>query len=312
MAGPLLGSHRLKKRRPFVPPVFTAAGANQSTMKWDGPVLDNHLHLGGNLDRALDAVNDFSGAGGTHMLVVNKPSWWYGVEVSERADFRHAYDTTVEVVETVSEQLPGRAWPILGVHPALLTRLVDERDMSVSRTTSLMQDGIDLAAEYVADGRALAIKSGRPHYPLDDALWEASNRVMRFAFERAGEVNCAVQLHTETGEDFEAIARWAERAGLPRERVVKHYAGGRIVGPTPSVIAKKEALTNAIAGNEPFLMETDFLDDPERPGAVLGPKTVPRRVKWFADQGHEDAIRRAHRETPRRVYGIELEDPADA
>ena len=25
-------------------------------------------------------------------------------------------------------------------------------------------------------------------------------------------------------------------------------------------------------------METDFLDDPKRPGAVLGPKTIPKRT----------------------------------
>ena len=27
-----------------------------------------------------------------------------------------------------------------------------------------------------------------------------------------------------------------------------------------------------------WTMETDFLDDPSRPGAVLGPKTVPKRT----------------------------------
>ena len=54
-------------------------------------------------------------------------------------------------------------------------------------------------------------------------------------------------------------------------------------------------------------METDFLDDPDRPGAVLGPKTVPRRVNWLLENGHGEAIRRAHVETPRRVYGIETE-----
>jgi TatD-related deoxyribonuclease len=26
-------------------------------------------------------------------------------------------------------------------------------------------------------------------------------------------------------------------------------------------------------------METDFLDDPRRPGAVLGPKTIPKRTQ---------------------------------
>ncbi len=54
-------------------------------------------------------------------------------------------------------------------------------------------------------------------------------------------------------------------------------------------------------------METDYIDDPDRPGAVLGPKTVPRRVRWLLEEGHEAAVRTAHVETPREVYGIDTE-----
>jgi TatD-related deoxyribonuclease len=71
------------------------------------------------------------------------------------------------------------------------------------------------------------------------------------------------------------------------------------------VISRKGELERAAESGEPFLMETDFVDDPERPGAVLGPKTVPRRVRWLREGGHETAIRTAHVETPQRVYGID-------
>jgi TatD-related deoxyribonuclease len=54
-------------------------------------------------------------------------------------------------------------------------------------------------------------------------------------------------------------------------------------------------------------METDFIDDPDRPGAVLGPKTVPRRVRSLLEDGYEAAVRRAHVETPERVYGVDTE-----
>jgi TatD-related deoxyribonuclease len=37
----------------------------------------------------------------------------------------------------------------------------------------------------------------------------------------------------------------------------------------------------------------------------MGPKTVPRRVDDLLEAGHEDAIRLAHVETPRTVYGID-------
>ena len=52
------------------------------------PVLDNHLHLDPDHGRGLEAVKDFARSGGTHLLVVNKPSWLLGVEPDEGPDFR--------------------------------------------------------------------------------------------------------------------------------------------------------------------------------------------------------------------------------
>lgn len=92
---------------------------------------------------------------------------------------------------------------------------------------------------------------------------------------------------------------------MARHQVVKHYAEGRLEGPTPSVMSEKDRLERAAERGEPFLMETDYVDDPGRPGAVLGPKTVPRRVRWLLEAGYDDAVRNAHVETPKRVYGID-------
>ncbi|MFB6170884.1 MAG: TatD family hydrolase [Haloarculaceae archaeon] len=273
-------------------------------MDLDTPVLDNHLHLDPVNGRGAEAAEEFADAGGTHLLVLNKPSWSLGVEVETGDDFRDPFEWTIEETARASERLPGEAWPVLGVHPALVSRLVD-RGFDPSAAADLMKAGLEVAAEYVADGPALAIKSGRPHYDVEEAVWEASNDVMRHAFELAAETGCAVQLHTEAGHDFEAVAEWAEDRGLARERVVKHYSSGPVAGPVASVKADREYLTAAVESGDPFLMETDFLDDPDRPGAVLGPQTVPRRTRWLLEEGHEEAVRRAHVETPARVYGID-------
>jgi TatD-related deoxyribonuclease len=273
----------------------------------DTPVLDNHLHLDPRHGRGIAAVEDFVRLGGTHLLVVNKPSWHLGVEADEPAAFRAVFEETLDAVADATEVLPGRAWPVLGVHPGLISRLVDERGVSPAAARDLMCGGLDVAAEFVADGRALAVKSGRPHYDVSDAVWDASNAVTRHAFEIAADVGCAVQLHTEASEDLTDLAAAAEAAGLDPTRVVKHYAAGRLAGPTPSVMSEKDRLERAAESGEPFLMETDFVDDPDRPGMVLGPKTVPRRVRWLLDAGYDDAVRRAHVETPAAVYGIDTE-----
>ena len=269
------------------------------------PVLDDHLHLDPERGRGLDAVADFARLGGTHLLVVNKPSWLLGVEPDDPEEFRPVFETTLDIVAAATERLDGRAWPVLGVHPGLISRLVDDRGFAPEEARDLMAGGLELAAEYVADGRALALKSGRPHYEVEDAVREASNAALKRALELGADRDCAVQLHTEATDDLSAVAEWAEARGLPAHRVVKHYAGGRLRGPTPSVMSEKDRLETAADAGDPFLMETDFVDDPDRPGAVLGPKTVPRRVRWLLEKGREDAVRTAHVETPERVYGVD-------
>jgi len=272
----------------------------------DYPVLDDHLHLDPVNGKGAEGAAEFAAAGGTHMLVCNKPSWSYGVEVESREDFRVGYDHTVDVVAAATERLHGRGWAVLGVHPALLSRLLD-RGYDPGEAADLMRAGLDVAADYV-DENVVALKSGRPHYDIDDQARAAANAVMRHAFELGADRGCAVQLHTEGGEAFPDIARWAREAGMDPARVVKHYAAGRCEGPTPSVLADREELERAAGADAPFMMETDFVDDPDRPGAVLGPKTVPKRTRWLAEQGYaygDGALERAHVTTPRLAYGID-------
>jgi TatD-related deoxyribonuclease len=278
--------------------------------EFDTPVLDDHLHLDAE-NQGLDAVRDFSRAGGTHLLVVNKPSWHLGVEPESGPDFRPVFEETVRLVDAAREILDGDAWPVLGVHPGLVSRLVDEHGFTPEEARDLLCAGIDEAADVASEGRAVALKSGRPHYDVSDAVWEASNGVIRHACERAAEAGVALQLHTEATEDLTEVAVWAEDAGLAPEKVVKHYASGRLAGCTPSVMCEKDYLTEAAEEGAPFLMETDFVDDADRPGAVMGPKTVPRRVRWLLADGHEETVRVAHVETPLAVYGVDTEATMD-
>jgi TatD-related deoxyribonuclease len=274
------------------------------------PILDNHMHLDPDHGRGIEAVEEFARMGGTHLLVVNKPSWHLGALPESGADFEHVFETTIGAVAAANDALEGRAWPVLGVHPGLVSQLVDD-GRTPEEAGEIMRAGLDLASEYVANGRALALKSGRPHYEVSDGVWDASNAVLDHALSLGAENDCVVQLHAEASEDLTDISERAEEYGLPAHRVVKHYAGGRLRGPTPSVISRKEELERAAESGEPFLMETDFIDDPDRPGAVLGPKTVPRRVRWLREEGHEAAIRTAHVETPERVYGIDTLETLD-
>ncbi len=72
------------------------------------------------------------------------------------------------------------------------------------------------------------------------------------------------------------------------------------------MLAGKGAIESALTEGSRFMMETDYIDDPGRPGAVLGPKTVPRRTLQLVDRFGEEVFWKVHKENPEQVYGIEI------
>ena len=99
----------------------------------------------------------------------------------------------------------------------------------------------------------------------------------------------------------------AEAAGIPVDRVVKHY-GSPDTPLHPSLVARHEAIPVLAREHRPFTMESDFMDENSRPGAVTGPKSVPRITKKLLESGAitEDDCWRIHGETVEKVYGVRI------
>jgi TatD-related deoxyribonuclease len=270
------------------------------------PITDDHIHLDPVNGRGVEAAKDFLRAGGTHIFLVSKPSWSLDVHPTCGADYAQVFDETLRVADLVAET--GLVvFPVLGVHPAEISRLTER--MPLAEAVTVMQGGLDCATRYVVEGRAVALKSGRPHYEVDGEVTAASNAVLAHALTLAGECRCALQIHAETGPCAD-IVDMARTAGVPVERVVKHY-GSPDTPLHPSLIAKHEALPVLAREHRAFTMESDFMDENSRPGAVIGPKSVPRFTKKLLESGQitADACFRIHGETVERVYGVTVTLP---
>jgi TatD-related deoxyribonuclease len=242
-------------------------------------------------------------AGGTHLFLVSKPSWSLGVDPSSGADYSSVFDETVRIGHLISE-LGIVVYPVLGVHPAEISHLSER--LGLKDAVAVMKGGLDLAMRYVMDGEAYALKSGRPHYEVAPEIWSASNDILAHALRLAKECNCALQIHAEAGPCHDVI-EMARRAGIKPDRVVKHYAtpDTRLL---PSFIAKHEAIPALSREKRRFTMESDYMDENSRPGAVIGPKSVPRFTKQLLAQGliSEEDCHRIHAETVEMVYGVPI------
>lgn len=273
------------------------------------PILDNHVHLEPYRGRNVDSVRDFERQGGTHLIISHMP--YCEVPVKSVEDFRKGYDLTISIKDRVNKETGVTAHATVGPYPGELVKL--EKHHGLDKSKDIMMQAMEIAAEYVREGKALAIgEVGRPHFPVSAEIWSASNEIMFHAMKLAKEVGCAIVLHTEhaTLESMKELAEMADKAGLDRAKVVKHYSPPLILpeenfGLMPSVLAGRDAVKEALGKGSRFLMETDFLDDPRRPGAVLAIATVPRRTLAFMKQGlmTEEQAYKIHRENPVRTYG---------
>ncbi len=274
------------------------------------PILDNHMHLNPS-GRGLLAVREFARAGGTHIVLVSLPPWSLGIDINSPDDYRKVFDRVLKIARRAEEAENVKVFVVLGVHPAELNKFYGR--FGLKRTVEIMKSGLEVALGYVDNGKAVGIKSGRPHYEVEQKLWDASNEIMRHSFELAKDSGCAVQLHTESATErtLDEIGGIARDLGLRPETVVKHFSPPMVkacekAGIFPSVLAGEDAIQKALSEGTRFMMETDYIDDMKRPGSVLGPKTVPKRTKQLIPEWGEEVFWKIHKENPEKVYGVEI------
>ncbi|MCL2549857.1 MAG: TatD family hydrolase [Methanimicrococcus sp.] len=275
------------------------------------PITDNHMHIDIVRGRGLDAVRDFKNAGGTHVFLVTLPSRHLGVFVKKSEDYDLVFRQTINIAEKMTAE-GVKTFPVLGIHPVDILYLSEEN--GIGKAVEIMRGGFDLAASYVQKGEAVALKSGRPHFPVPDDILNASNDVMSHVFGLAKDLKCVVQLHVEdmTADSLKSIFGIAEKAGIPAEKVMNHHATPLVdeagsYGIWPSIPAAKDNIENALKQGTRFLMETDYVDDPDKPGFVLGPKTVPKKTKKLIEIYGEEPFWKIHQENPSRIYDVDIE-----
>ncbi|MFA4859152.1 TatD family hydrolase [Methanoregula sp.] len=267
------------------------------------PVTDDHIHIDPVNGRGIEAAKDFLRAGGTHMFLVSKPSWSLSVHPDAGPDYARVFDETLRVADLIAET-GITVFPVLGVHPAEITRLTER--MTLDEAVEVMKGGLTCAAGYVSEGKAVALKSGRPHYEVAPDILAASNQVLTHALELAADCSCALQIHAETGPCTDIVGLAGE-ARVPIERVVKHY-GSPDTPLHPSLIAKHEGIEQLVREHRRFTMESDYMDENSRPGAVIGPKSVPRYTNKLLEQEKitVDDCFFIHAETVEKVYGVPI------
>ena len=274
--------------------------------------FDNHLHLRRE-GRFLDAVQEFQDAGGTHFILCQYPM--PGLVIKEKS-YTSCYQHTLQMADEIRSAISIGVFVVVGPYPVDIIPLQEAFGRETAIT--LMKKGIEEAAALCREQKCIAIgEIGRPHFPVEEQVLQDSNDILRYGMQQAADVGVPVVLHTEstTPNQCKELVELGRKVGLHPEKIIKHFSPPLITpeenhGLMPSVLASKKNIIEALRKGSRFFMETDYIDDLRRPGAVLGPKTVPKLTKNLLSEDimTEQQAYRIHMENPQNIYHITLQD----
>jgi len=275
-------------------------------------VTDNHAHA--NPVKGLgfvEVAKRFRDAGGVAIVFAPLLSWHYSVPVGSSRSYTRVFEIVLRGAKEASAHV--KALAVLGLHPAEVATLVES--FGAERALEIAEGAMKLAARYVEEGLAVGLgEVGRPHYEAPKPAIDVCNKVLDLSLELAKDLNCPIHLHLEKGyEAVKDVIQRVRKVGIRPHLVVVHHAEPRVIGRcgglTPSVPLRGNSLREAFSRGSDFLVESDFIDDPKRPGAVSYPWAIALEVSEMLRKGlvSEDVVEKVFVENFKRVYNVELD-----
>ena len=281
------------------------------------PVVDHHCHLSPD-GEGIAAAQRFHDLGGTHLFLATQN--YRGATPERVDDYAEQFATTQTLARRIAETAGVGVFVVVAPYPVDLVAQVER--LGRAAAVELHRRALDLAGREVREHRAVALgEVGRPHFPVAADVAGAADEAFDHALAVARDTPCPLVVHSEdlSADGYRDLAQRAAAASLPVGRVVKHFARAvasteDLHGIVPSYLARRETVRAALDAASPWFLETDFLDDPGRPGAVLDLGTVPRRASAIRREGPQraDRLRVPFEDAVRAVYGIDLTDGGGA
>src|SRR6058998_2565559 len=136
-------------------------------------IFDNHFHLRPT-GLGIEAAKQFERAGGTALMLTHSP--YDDIPIRRAEDYEAAYARTLAMARQVREATQVNVFVALGPYPVDLLPL---------------RESLGLAARHVQEHEAVALgEVGRPHFPVEGNVRQASNEVLQYAMGAARECGC--------------------------------------------------------------------------------------------------------------------------
>ncbi len=284
------------------------------------PVADGHTHT--NPVRGLGAeriATQFREAGGWFMALVSLSPWAYNIEFNGFDSYKEMID--IHVRECMYAAKTGvKVACLAGFHPADIDKLIDKFRLKPMEVYELALRVINYEASLCREGILDGIgEIGRQHYKTFPVRSVLAQYILEYAFSVAKDNECVIHLHLEQeGETTVRLVEMAlKRAGADtarfRKKIVFHHSK-----PSLAVLAHERGFSSTVPGTpqlllkvlgkiDPvFILESDHIDDPARPGAVVYPWVMAVTVRRLAEHGHvsEEYLFKINVDNVEKLYNV--------
>ena len=282
------------------------------------PVADAHAHT--NPARGLGASKvaaRFRASGGWFMALVALSPWAYSIEFNGLDSYRDMIDILISECKAAHDEGLKIAC-IAGFHPADIDRLVDKYGMSLREVYELGVKVLEYEATLCSEGILDGIgEVGRQHYKTSPIRGVVAQYLLEKALQLAKDYSCILHMHLEqSGEDTVwLVEEAAKRAGFtePSPRVIFHHSKPNLAirvterGYSATIPGTPMLLNNVFGKIPPlYMLESDYIDDPRRPGAVVYPWVMAETVNRLVEKGRVDSeyTYKVNVDNIEKVYGV--------
>lgn len=276
------------------------------------PIIDNHIHI--NLDNGfgIEAIKIFEKYGGTHIFLVSLPSWCFNISIKKASDYKILFEKTIKTASLIKKNTNVEVYPIIGIHPMELLNLNEK--YSIEKSADIILSGLEIASKYVAERKVFGLKSGRPHILIQNDLQNISNMILEKSLLTSKDLNCPLQIHDKdmSIKNIIELGTIIQKLNCKNNKIINHHAlpyihTCKLFNLYPSITAKIDNIETSIKKSSRFILETDYMDDKTRPGAVLGTKTIPKNIKKLIPIYGTDIFWKINKENIEDIYDIDIE-----
>ncbi|WP_460123542.1 TatD family hydrolase [Stetteria hydrogenophila] len=259
----------------------------------------------------------FKQAGGWFMALVALSPTSYSIEPRGFEAYKEVVDVHIRECSQ-AEEAGVKVACLAGFHPADVDKLIDKYKMDPVEVLNLGYRVVDYVASLCREGVLDGIgEVGRQHYRTTAEKALVSALIMERALEAARDNGCVVHLHLENAgaASVRLTHIVAERLGLrPTPRVVFHHSKPSMaveaakLGYSATLPGIPRLLEHAVRELEPvYVVESDFLDDPARPGVVVYPWDIAEAMARLHRRGvvSEEYLYRVNVDNVVKIYGVE-------